>query len=105
MASIYTKRDTGEWIEDKGFVRRLLTDDNDGAQHQRFVVELRGGQTLLIAHNIDIARRVPLGMGDRVGFRGLYEHNHLGGVVHWTHQGPHGVEDGGYVTFRKEKYA
>lgn len=104
MAGPYGKQHTGEWIEDTGFVRRLLSDDRDGSQHQRFVLELRGGQTLLIAHNIDIAPRVPLGMGDKVRFRGLYEHNQLGGVVHWTHRDPHGVEDGGYVNFRRKDY-
>jgi hypothetical protein len=101
----YGKRDTSEWIEDTGVVRRLMSDDNDGSRHQRFVVRLKTGQTLLIAHNIDIASRVPIGIGDRVRFRGLYEWNDLGGLVHWTHHDPHGLEDGGWVRFRTREYA
>ena len=105
MIPVYEKGDTGTWIEDTGFVVRLLTDDNDGSRHQRFILQLRGGQTLLIAHNIDLAKRVPLGMGDRVRFRGLYEWNDLGGLVHWTHHDPHGNEEGGYVSYRRKSYA
>ena len=105
MGRPYGKRDTGDWIEDTGVIRRLLPDDFDGSRHQRFVVRLKTGQTLLIAHNIDIASRIPLGIGDRVQFRGLYEWNDLGGLVHWTHHDPHGVEDGGWVRFRTREYA
>ena len=100
----YQKRDTGSWIEDTGFVRKLIRDDNDGSRHQRFIVEVSGGQTLLIAHNIDLAKRIPVGLGDRVKFRGMYEWNDLGGLVHWTHHDPHGIEDGGYVQFRTRKF-
>jgi len=85
-------------------VRRLLSDDNEGSQHQRFVVDGRNAQTLLIVHNIDIARRVPLGLGDRIQFRGMYEWNELGGLVHWTHHDPLGADSGGYVKYRSKVY-
>jgi len=85
-------------------VTRLLTDDRDGSRHQRFVLRLPGGQTLLIAHNIDMAERVPVGLGDRLRFRGMYEWNELGGLVHWTHDDPHGLEEGGWIDFRKKRY-
>ena len=105
MNRAYGKRDTGSWIEDTGIVRRLLSDDNDGSRHQRFILDLPGQQTLLIAHNIDIASRIPLGLGDRVYFRGIYEWNELGGLVHWTHHDPHGVEDGGHIRYRTRTYS
>lgn len=98
----YRKCDDGSWIEGYGIVQRLIADDNDGSRHQRFVVDMRNSQTILIAHNIDLARRVPAGMGDRIEFRGMYEWNDLGGLVHWTHLDPLGVEDGGYVKLRNE---
>jgi len=101
----YGKGDTGSWIEGTGFVRRLLTDDDDGSRHQRFVLQMRNGRTLLIAHNIDLAERVPVGLGDRVQFRGMYEWNDLGGLVHWTHHDPQGIEDGGYVRYRTRLYS
>ncbi|NCF73035.1 MAG: DUF3465 domain-containing protein [Gammaproteobacteria bacterium] len=104
MSETYKKSDDGSWIEVTGFVRRLLTDDNGGSCHQRFIIDIGNRHTLLIAHNIDLAKRVPVGMGDRVQVRGMYEWNDLGGLVHWTHHDPHSVEDGGYVSYRTKKY-
>jgi hypothetical protein len=65
---------------------------------------MRNGQTLLIAHNIDLAKRIPLGMGDRIGFRGMCEANELGGLVHWTHDDPMGIDEGGYIDFQGTRY-
>ena len=104
MTPNYGKADSGEWIEGSGSIRRLLSDDNDGARHQRFIIELRNRQSLLIAHNIDLANRIPVGMGDRVKFRGMYEYNDLGGLVHWTHHDPLGIEDGGWIQYRRKTY-
>jgi hypothetical protein len=104
MSRSYGKDDSGAWIEGSGIVRRLIADDNNGDRHQRMVLDLRNGQTLLIAHNIDLAKRVPLGIGDRIRFRGMYEWNDLGGLVHWTHDDPLGVEDGGYIQYRARVY-
>jgi hypothetical protein len=98
------RSDDDSWVEVSGVVQRLLHDDPSGAAHQRFIVDLRNGQTLLVVHNIDIATRVPLGLGARVKVRGLYEWNDLGGVVHWTHGDPRGVEDGGYIRFAGSTY-
>lgn len=104
MKNAFQERDSGTWIEFTGFVSRLLSDDNDGSRHQRFIVDIGSGRTLLIAHNIDLAKRIPLGMGDRVRVRGMYEWNDLGGLVHWTHHDPIGVEEGGYVRYRRCEY-
>lgn len=101
----YGKRNSGEWIENSGFVRRLLSDDDEGSRHQRFIIKLRDEQSLLIAHNIDLAKRIPVGMGDRVKFRGMYEYNDLGGLVHWTHHDPLGIEDGGWIQYRRKTYS
>jgi hypothetical protein len=104
VISALTINDSGKWIEDTGVVIRLLSDDNDGSRHQRLVLDVRHGTTLLIAHNIDLAQRVPVGVGDRIRFRGMYEWNDLGGLVHWTHTDPLGVEDGGYIKYRSKLY-
>lgn len=104
MKKPFEKSDTGNWIEVTGFVRRLLSDDNDGSRHQRFILDIGDRRTVLVAHNIDLAERAPVGMGDRVRVRGMYEWNELGGLVHWTHHDPHGVEDGGYVRYRARVY-
>jgi len=104
LSQLFGKRDTGSWIEVSGLVTRLLPDDHDGSRHQRFIIDIGSRATLLIAHNIDLAERIPIGMGDRVHVRGMFEWNDLGGLVHWTHHDPLGIEDGGYVHYRRREY-
>ena len=79
-------------------VFKVLPDDNNGSRHQRFLVHLPSGLTLLIAHNIDIAPGLnSLREGDQVTFFGQYAWNEKGGVVHWTHHDPQGRYSGGYL--------
>src|SRR5262245_2744841 len=85
----FATRASGIQVEGEGTVIRVLPDDMNGSRHQRFIVELATGQTLLFAHNIDIAPRVDgLQVGDSIGFNGEYIWNEKGGVVHWTHHDP-----------------
>lgn len=104
-AAQFDERFDGAMIESSGLVARLLSDDTDGARHQRFVLLLDGGQTLLVAHNIDLAARIEgLKRGDTVKFRGRYENNNLGGVVHWTHHDPRGEGSGGWLEHEGRRY-
>ena len=85
-------------VEGSGRVTRVLPDDNDGSRHQRFIVQLGTGQTVLVAHNIDLAARVTsLKVGDLVEFNGEYEWNERGGVIHWTHRDPRGSHVDGWI--------
>jgi hypothetical protein len=60
-------------VEGEGTVISVLPDDADGSRHQRFIVQLASGQTLLITHNIEVAPRIGgLKVGDSVGFNGEY---------------------------------
>lgn len=98
-------RATRTQVEGEGIVAKVLPDDREGDRHQRFIVRLPSGQTLLIAHNIDIAPRVePLREGDTVGFSGEYEWNPRGGVVHWTHRDPAGRHASGWLKYAGNMY-
>lgn len=89
---------SGIQVEGEGTVIRVLPDDMNGSRHQRFIVQLASGQTVLIAHNIDIASRVDeLKAGDTVRFYGEYVWNAKGGVIHWTHHDPQGRHAAGWV--------
>jgi cold shock CspA family protein len=89
---------SGAQMGGEGVVVRVLSDDNVGSRHQRFILRLASGQTLLIAHNIDIASRIEtLSSGDRVEFHGQYESNPEGGVIHWTHHDPAGNHVSGWL--------
>lgn len=81
-----------------GKVITILPGDNKGSRHQRFIIELSSGQTLLIAHNIDLAPKITnLQVGDHINFYGEYGWNSKGGVVHWTHHDPNGRHEGGWL--------
>ncbi len=91
-------------VEVAGTVDRTLSDDNEGSRHQRFILKLPAGHTVLVSHNIDLAQRVPLGRGDLVQLRGQYEWNEQGGVIHWTHHDPRGRRPGGWIRHNGQEY-
>jgi len=87
----FRNRTSNIQVNGSGKVIRILSDDRDGSKHQRFILKLNSGQTLLVAHNIDLAPRInSLRAGDTVDFCGEYEWNSKGGVIHWTHHDPPG---------------
>ncbi|MSR13943.1 MAG: DUF3465 domain-containing protein [Gammaproteobacteria bacterium] len=89
LLSAFRKQQSNVQVHSQGHVVKLLPDDNQGSRHQRFIVEIASGHTVLIAHNIDLASRVAsLKAGDQIEFNGEYEWNPQGGVVHWTHHDP-----------------
>lgn len=95
----------GSQFESEGTVVRVLADDNEGSRHQRFIVRLASGRTVLIAHNIDLAPRVEdLAAGDTVAFSGEFEDNDKGGVVHWTHHDPNGHHTSGWIRHHGRTY-
>ncbi len=55
LARAFEQRARNLQVEGQGVVQKVLADDDDGSRHQRFIVALASGQTLLIAHNIDLA--------------------------------------------------
>lgn len=92
-------------VEGEGTVIRLLPDDLNPPRHQRFIVQLASGQTLLISHNIDLAPRINgLAVGDGVRFNGEYVWNEKGGLIHWTHHDPRGRHVAGWVTHNGRTY-
>ena len=89
LARAFENHTSNLQTEGVGKVSKILKDDTDGSRHQRFILSLDSGQTLLVAHNIDLAPRIDsLQEGDTVSFYGEYEWNSKGGVIHWTHHDP-----------------
>jgi len=98
IASAYDNQQSGVQVGGQGVVERVLSDDTDGSRHQRFILRMPSGQTLLVAHNIDLAPRISsLAPGDSVAFYGEYEWNPEGGVIHWTHHDPDGSHVAGWL--------
>lgn len=98
ILAAYRERRSDVIVTGEGAVEKVLRDDNEGSRHQKFLLRLDSGHTLLISHNIDLAPRIPgLRRGDRVQFKGEYEWNERGGVVHWTHRDPAGRHPHGWL--------
>ncbi|MDR0974626.1 MAG: DUF3465 domain-containing protein [Ruminococcus sp.] len=98
IKSLFDSQSSDVWVTGSGVVTRVLKDDNEGDRHQRFILELSTGQTLLFAHNIDIAPRIDdIAKGDIISFYGEYIFSDEGGTVHWTHHDPDGSSDGGWL--------
>lgn len=105
VGELYRQKQSGVFVTVTGRVVRLLADDNEGDRHQRFILELDSGQTLLISHNIDLAPRINnLEISDRVILRGEYEWNEKGGVIHWTHHDPDNRYAGGWIEHEGRRY-
>ena len=94
----FQNRQSDIQVQGQGTVVKVLRDDLDGSRHQKFLLRLASGQTVLVSHNIDLAPRVSgLAAGDTVDFYGEYEWNDKGGVIHWTHHDPAGRHVGGWL--------
>lgn len=106
IAKAFADKQSNIQVKQKGVITRILADDTVGDRHQRIIVRLSNNQTLLIAHNIDLAPRVPNPtVGKTLTFYGEYEWNDEGGVVHWTHKDPDGSHITGWLEYEGKRYS
>ncbi len=106
LEDAYANQQSDIQVRGQGTVVKLLSDDLKGSRHQKFILKLDGSKlTILIAHNIDLAPRIPnLATGDKVEFFGEYEWNKKGGVIHWTHDDPAGRHPDGWLRHQGNFY-
>lgn len=105
LTQAFENRQSDLQVRGEGKVVKLLPDDNEGSRHQRFILRLASGQTLLVAHNINLAPAITgLHIGDTVEFFGEYEWNPKGGVIHWTHHDPANNHVSGWLRHRGKVY-
>lgn len=85
----FNTRSSDVQVTGEGTVLRMLSDDRSGSPHQRFILKLALGQTVLVSHNIALAPRIDdLKTGDTVSFSGEFVWNEQGGLIHRTHRDP-----------------
>ncbi|MCL2883182.1 MAG: DUF3465 domain-containing protein [Coriobacteriia bacterium] len=105
IKNLYDQQKSNVQVSGSGTVVRLLADDTEGSRHQRFILQLASGQTLLVAHNISIAPRLDgLAVGDTVSFYGEYIYSAEGGTIHWTHHDPQGAHVAGWLEYNGKRY-
>jgi len=101
----YQQQRSNIQAQSRGEVKAILADDNEGSRHQKMILKLENGLTVLIVHNIDLAPRIEgLKKGDIVEFYGEYEYSEKGGVIHWTHHDPRGKHIDGWLKYKRKVY-
>lgn len=101
----YHEKRSDVQVQGSGKVIKILSDDNKGSRHQRFILKLPSNLSILVAHNIDLAPRInDLKTGDIVEFYGEYEWNNKGGVIHWTHHDPRKKHKDGWLKHKGKIY-
>jgi hypothetical protein len=87
-----------------GTVQRVLSDGHGpSGPHERFLL-LVDGIVVEIDHNLALADRAPVQVGDAVTVRGQYEPDPGHPVIHYTHHAT-GQHEGGYLRVRGHTYA
>ena len=105
LKGAFQRRTSNIQVEGEGIISKILPDDTDGDRHQKFIVALNSGQTILIAHNIDLAGKIDsIQEGNRIAFNGEYEWNEKGGLVHWTHHDPNNNHVAGWLKYEGQIY-
>ncbi len=104
IRTLFEEQRSGVMVAAEGNVTRILSDDNEGSRHQRFIISVPNELSLLITHNIDLAPRVPIQVNDQISIYGQYEWNNKGGLIHWTHHDPKNLRPGGWIKHKNKKY-
>lgn len=110
VRELFHAKRSDTWVETTGRVEKLLPDDTDtrdnSDKHQKFLLLVPGDITVLVAHNINAARRVPVRPGDSISLRGEYEYTEKGGTVHFTHKPKYNAHNkqGGWIEFKGTRY-
>ena len=105
LQQAYKNKQSDFQAQGEGVVVKVLRDDLKGSKHQKFILNVGAGQTVLVAHNIDLAPRVPaLKKGDKIAYSGEYEWTAQGGVIHWTHADPRGHHVAGWLKHNGKTY-
>jgi hypothetical protein len=87
-----------------GTVQQVLPDGHGPrGPHERFVL-LADGVQVEIDHNLALAERAPLQVGDTVTVHGQFEPDPGHPIIHYTHHAT-GQHEGGYIQLRNRSYA
>lgn len=93
------------FVEGGGMVViKVLPDDTNGNEHQKWMVRLSNGKTMQAVYNSDMCPRVPIQVGDVVAMGGQFIWTNQGALLHWLHKDPRGDRPDGYVYVNGKYY-
>jgi hypothetical protein len=85
-------------------VTQVLPDDLIGSKHQKWIVQLEDGSSLLCVYNSDMGDRIPVQVGQTMSLGGQYIWDRGGGLIHWLHADPQHRRPDGYVLLNGTTY-
>ncbi len=87
-------------------VVKLLRNDNRGARHQRWLIQLTNSKPILAVYNIDLSDKIPLSPGDIIDLAGelKFDEKKKTPLIHWLHDDPQQKRKNGYVIHNGKKY-
>jgi hypothetical protein len=100
----YLNQQSGLMVEVLGKVVRILSDDKDDLQHQKFIIRLQNGQNLLVTQNIVAAEKAPVSINHEVTVRGEYSWTEPGGLIQWTRYDSSAQRRHGWIEHQGQKY-
>lgn len=104
VAAVNSKRRL-DFVEGSGMVvTKLLPDDRNGLEHQKWVVRLSNGATMQAVYNLDMCEYIPLKVGDVVSMGGQFIWTNQGALLHWLHYDPRQNRPDGYVEVNGKVY-
>lgn len=85
-------------------IKKLLREEDYREPHQRFLLILSNGTTVLVANDLKYGTFAPVQEGNVVRIHGEYIWNEKGGVLHWTHKSDEPNHESGYIDFNGMRY-
>ncbi|MDP3509818.1 MAG: DUF3465 domain-containing protein [Candidatus Melainabacteria bacterium] len=85
-------------------IKKLLREEDYREPHQRFLLILSNGTTVLVANDLQYGTYAPVQEGNVVRIHGEYIWNERGGVLHWTHKSDEPRHESGYIDFNGMRY-
>ena len=84
---LYNSQRGNTSVESIGRVLKILENQTSPYPAQLVLIRLNSGRKLIIKHNTDLAKPLPLlKKGEALQFKGLYKWNSRGGMILSTHQ-------------------
>lgn len=85
-------------------IKKMLREEDYREPHQRFLLMLSNGTTVLVANDLQYGTYAPVQEGNVVRIHGEYIWNERGGVLHWTHKSDEPRHESGYIDFNGMRY-
>ena len=101
----YQERVSGLQLSVSGKITHVFPSPETGDQHQKFIVQLDAGQSVMVIHNRALGSAIDgLLEGETIEVFGEYQWDQGGGIIRRTHQDPASHRQAGWVKYKGRIY-